>query len=109
MKCSFFVSTVFAVVCLCAPSASVALSLKDVIIYVLETNPDIKTAEANKQAIEFELDQARSLRAPRFELEAFAGSSINDGSTTPDLSAADDWITGYCLTSALMGPNRVIC
>lgn len=72
-----------------------ALSLQDVILYVLETNPEITAAEANKQAIEFELDQARSFRAPRFELEAFAGYSINDGSTTPSLSASDDWIDGY--------------
>ena len=95
MKRKYLIPAVLLAAVLSAPSSATALSLKDVIIYVLETNPDIKTAEANKQAIEFELDQARSLRAPRFELEAFAGSSINDGSTTPDLSSADSWIEGY--------------
>lgn len=72
-----------------------ALSLEDAIVYVLETNPEITTAEANKQAIEFELDQARSFFAPRFELEAWAGSSYNDGTTTPDLTSATDPIEGY--------------
>lgn len=72
-----------------------ALSLEDAILFVLETNPEITAAESNKQAIEFELQQARSFWSPRFELNAFAGSSINDGSTTPDLSAADGWISGY--------------
>ncbi|AXI45595.1 agglutination protein [Sulfitobacter sp. SK012] len=95
MKSRLCISALLSISCLLLPSASLALSLKDVILYVLETNPDIKTAESNKQAIEFELDQARSLRAPRFELEAFAGSSLNDGSTTPDLSSADSWVNGY--------------
>ena len=72
-----------------------ALSLEDTILFVLETNPEITAAEANKQAIEFELQQARSFWAPRFEIDAFAGSSINDGNTTPDLSSAQGWIGGY--------------
>ncbi len=72
-----------------------ALSLGDAILYVLETNPEIKAAEANKQAIEFELDQANSFWAPRFELEGRAGYSYNDGTTTSDLPAADDPIAGY--------------
>ncbi|WP_234998930.1 TolC family outer membrane protein [Ruegeria sp. AU67] len=72
-----------------------ALSLEETILFVLETNPEITAAEANKQAIEFELQQARSFWAPRFEIDAFAGSSINDGSTTPDLSSAQSWIGGY--------------
>ncbi|MEE4188682.1 MAG: TolC family protein [Roseobacter sp.] len=76
-----------------------ALSLEEAIKYVLETNPDITAAEANKQAIEFELDQARSFRVPRVELEAFAGTSRNDGETVPDLSSADSWIEGYELNA----------
>jgi adhesin transport system outer membrane protein len=75
-----------------------ALSLRDAILFVLETNPDIKAAEANKQAIEFELDQARSFRAPRFELEAWGGVSENDGGASPDLGAAPGSINGYELT-----------
>ena len=79
-------------------STASALTLQDVIFAVLETNPEIEAAEANKQAIEFELDQARSFQMPRFEVEAWAGSSYDDGSTTNDLSAADDPIGGYRLT-----------
>ncbi|MEM6659313.1 MAG: TolC family protein [Pseudomonadota bacterium] len=75
--------------------AVLALSVEDAILFVLETNPEITAAESNKQAIEFELQQARSFWAPRFELDAFAGGSVNDGTTTPDLSAADGWIGGY--------------
>jgi adhesin transport system outer membrane protein len=75
--------------------AANALSLEDSILFVLETNPEITSAEANKQAIEFELQQARSFWAPRFEFDVFAGSSIDDGNTTPDLSSAQSWIDGY--------------
>ncbi|MEM9577400.1 MAG: TolC family outer membrane protein [Pseudomonadota bacterium] len=78
-----------------------ALTLKEAIEFVLETNPDITAAEANKQAIEFELEQAKSFWVPRVELEAFAGSSLNDGETIPDLSSSDDWINGYELTARI--------
>jgi len=79
-----------------------ALTLEDAILYLLETNPEIKAAEANKQAIEFELDQARSFWAPRFELEGRAGYSFNDGSTISDLPAADDPIAGYELRARII-------
>jgi adhesin transport system outer membrane protein len=82
-------------------SQSAALTLKEAIELVLETNPEITAAEANKQAIEFELEQARSFRVPRVELEAFAGSSLNDGETIPDLSSSDDWISGYEMTARI--------
>lgn len=72
-----------------------ALSLEDSILFVLETNPEIKAAEANKQAIEFELDQARSFWAPRIELEGRSEGSINNGTRTNDLTAADDGLFGY--------------
>lgn len=78
---------------LSAPVA--ALSLKDAIIYVLETNPEITAAESSKQAIEFELDQARSLRMPRIDLEARGDASLNDGTTSVALTAADDALPGY--------------
>lgn len=77
------------------PVAASALSLKDAILYVLEANPEIKAAEANKQAIEFELDQAQTFWAPRFEFEGRAGYSANNGTTVSDLPAADSAIPGY--------------
>ena len=48
-----------------APSAQ-ALDFRDTILFVLETHPEISAAAANKQALEFELDQSRSFFAPRF-------------------------------------------
>ncbi len=46
-------------------SGAAALTLQEAILYVLETNPEIEAAEADKQAIEFELKQARNQTCPR--------------------------------------------
>ncbi len=88
-------------VMLTSASAAQALGLKEAIIFVLESHPEISAAEFNKQAIEFELDQARSLRAPRIDLSASVMSSINEGTTSIDLSAADDALEGYEFTARL--------
>lgn len=71
------------------------MSVEDAILYVLESNPEISAAAANKQAIEFELDQARTFRAPRFSLEAETSVTQNNGTTTPSLPASDDALAGY--------------
>lgn len=78
-----------------------ALSLKDAILFVLETNPDIKAAEANKQAIEFELEQARNFYAPSIEFEAWAGTSENRGTASPDLGAASGSVDGFEVTGRI--------
>ncbi|OSP53971.1 TolC family protein [Pseudoruegeria sp. SK021] len=84
-------------ICL-SPLQASALTLEDAIRTVLETNPEIGAAEANKQATEFELDQARSFRMPKFELEAWAGSSFDDGTRSTDASSASNPIEGYRVT-----------
>ncbi|MEM9393385.1 MAG: TolC family protein [Pseudomonadota bacterium] len=91
-KCLTYLATLIAL-CLTKPAS--ALSVEEAILYVLEANPEISAAAANKQAIEFELDQARTFRVPRFSLEAETGISQNRGTTTPSLPASDDAITGY--------------
>ncbi|PRY25334.1 adhesin transport system outer membrane protein [Aliiruegeria haliotis] len=68
--------------CSAAALPASALTVEDAIIYVLETNPDIQAAEANKQAIEFELDRAQAFRTPKFRLEGWAGSSRDFGSNS---------------------------
>ena len=72
-----------------------SLTVEETILYVLETNPEISAAEANKQAIEFELDQAKSLNAPRFEIEGRAEASVNRGTRTIDSTSADGALGGW--------------
>jgi outer membrane protein, adhesin transport system len=49
------------------------VSLEDAIVAALETNPEINQAIMNKEAIEFEREQAQGLYLPRVNLEASAG------------------------------------
>lgn len=91
-------SAVFGIATILSTSPLSALTLEDTVRAVLETNPEIEAAEANKQAIEFELDQARAFRMPKFELEAWAGSSYDDGTRSIDASSASDPIEGYRVT-----------
>ncbi|MDE0588804.1 TolC family outer membrane protein [Halocynthiibacter sp. C4] len=97
LKASFGLTATFVVFA----QISHALSLEDTILYVLETNPEITAAEANKQAIEFELDQAESFYYPRFELEAWAGSSLNNGTTLSDITSSDSALSGYSVTGRI--------
>jgi len=50
-----------------------AQSLRDAVSLTLKTNPQIGAAIENKEAISFELRQARGLFMPRIDLEASAG------------------------------------
>lgn len=54
------------------PPAS-AISLKDAVAVAVESNPEIGQAIENREAIEFELRQAKGLYLPSIDLEASAG------------------------------------
>ncbi len=51
-----------------------ALSLQEAVAIALESNPEIGQAIENREAIQFELRQARGLYLPRIDLEASAGA-----------------------------------
>jgi adhesin transport system outer membrane protein len=57
-----------------------ALSLKEAVAIALESNPEIGQAAENREAIQFELRQARGLYMPRVDLEASAGARRLDSS-----------------------------
>lgn len=67
------IASALALVFIASPASAQSLSLKDVIAVAIDTNPQIHQAEMNKQAIEFELEQAKGLYMPRVTLEASAG------------------------------------
>lgn len=66
-------AALFGSVAFYASNAS-ALSLKEAMAVALESNPEIGQAVENREAIEFELRQARGLYLPSVDLEASAGS-----------------------------------
>jgi len=99
------------VVCLglaLSPSA-MALSLAESIAIALDSNPEIGQAIENREAIEFELRQARALYKPRVDLEGSAGvrnldspdrrlTGIDNDSLYPhDVAATVSWdlFTGF--------------
>ena len=80
----FLLGTVFTTAAL-LPFSAHALSLKEAVKVAIETNPEIGQAIANREATEFELQQALGLYAPRLDLEASAGAQL---SNTPSRRAA---------------------
>lgn len=87
-----------ALLCLGMAGPAASLSLEDAILYVLETNPDIQAAEANKQAIEFELDRAKAFRMPKLTVEGWAGSSRDFGERS---AGPGDPVEGYEMSATV--------
>ena len=80
----FLLGTVFATAAL-VPFGAQALSLRDAVKVAIETNPEIGQAIANREATEWELQQALALYGPRLDLEASVGAQL---SNTPSRRAA---------------------
>lgn len=59
-----------------------AMSMKDAVARAVRTNPEISEAIANRQSIEFELEQGRGLYRPRVDLEGSIGGEIRNSATT---------------------------
>jgi adhesin transport system outer membrane protein len=84
------IASAVALVFAASPASAQPLSLKEVIAVAIDTNPQIHQAEMNKQAIEFELEQARGLYMPRVTLEASAGVRRLENQTRRNLGIAND-------------------
>ncbi|MGB3877114.1 TolC family outer membrane protein [Shinella zoogloeoides] len=67
-----------------------ALTLKEAMAVTLESNPEIGQALENREAIEFELRQARGLYLPSVDLEAGAGIERLDNNSRRLTSIEDD-------------------
>jgi adhesin transport system outer membrane protein len=60
---------------------SFAISLKEAVATAVDSNPEIGQAVENREAVEFELRQARGLFLPSIDLEASAGAQHLDNAT----------------------------
>ncbi len=67
-----------------------ALSLKEAMAVALESNPEIGQAVENREAIEFELRQARGLYLPSVDLEASVGVRRLDNPSRRGVGIEDD-------------------
>ncbi len=64
------------------PATAAATSLEESILMALKTNPDVGVVQANRQAIDQELRQARSLYLPSVDLRAAAGPEYTNSLAT---------------------------
>ncbi|TGQ63848.1 channel protein TolC [Mesorhizobium sp. M00.F.Ca.ET.186.01.1.1] len=67
-----------------------ALTLREAMAVAVESNPEIGQAIENREAIEFELRQAKGLYLPSVDIEASAGVRRLDNSSRRSLSIEDD-------------------
>ncbi len=70
-----------------------AISLEEAVAVAVESNPEIGQAAENREAIEFELRQARGLYLPTVELEASAGVRRLDNPSRRLNGVEDDGLT----------------
>lgn len=71
-----------------------ALTLKDAVNEALSSNPEILQSIQNREAVEFELRQARGLYLPTLDLEASAGGRKLDSPGRRRLGTEDDTLNG---------------
>lgn len=67
-----------------------ALTLKEAVDEALRSNPEILSSAENREAVEFELRQARGLYLPTLDLEASVGSRKLDSPGRRRLGTQDD-------------------
>jgi adhesin transport system outer membrane protein len=93
------------------PAAAGAMSLDQAVDKTLKTNPQIMQAVQNREAVEFELRQARGLYLPSVDLEAGVGrrrlSNDSTGTLSRDYETFSSSDVGLTITQTLFdGGNR---
>ncbi|MDK2759775.1 MAG: TolC family protein [Sphingopyxis sp.] len=89
-----------------APALAEPVSMQNVMAVAIDSNPQINQAEMNKQAIEFELEQAKGLYMPRVTLEMSAGVRRLENATRRSLGIANDEL--YPVEAALRAEQTLI-
>ncbi|PWW04139.1 adhesin transport system outer membrane protein [Hoeflea marina] len=74
----------------CFSGPSLAMSLKEAVSEALGSNPEVLAAAENREAVEFELRQARGLYLPTLDLEASAGGRLLDTPARRRLGTDDE-------------------
>lgn len=82
------------------------VSLEQAISAALETNPEVNQAIMNKEAIEFEREQAQGLYLPRVDIEASAGIRRLENNTRRTLGIADKEL--YPLEAGIYAEQTIV-
>ena len=89
-----------------ASASAEPTSMQNVMAVAIDSNPQIHQAEMNKQAIEFELEQAKGLYLPRITLEMSAGVRRLENATRRALGIANDEL--YPLEAGIRAEQTLI-
>ena len=81
-------------------------TMQNAMAVAIDSNPQINQAEMNKQAIEFELEQAKGLYLPRVTLEMSAGVRRLENATRRNLGIANDEL--YPLEASIRADQTLI-
>src|SRR5262252_7768873 len=69
------------------------MSLQQAVEKTMKTNPQILQAAKDREAVEFELRQARGLYLPSVDLESGTGRRRLENDTTGGLTSDHDWLS----------------
>jgi len=83
-------ASVLAFAAFAASAHAEPITLQNAMAVAIDSNPQINQAEMNKEAIEFELEQARGLYLPRITLEGSAGIRRLENATRRALGIANE-------------------
>ena len=85
--------TLFAATALCsmffASSLAGAMTLAEAVEKAVRTNPEIGQAVANREGVQFELEQGLGLKRPRVDLDGNAGGEVANNSSSRAAGTAD--------------------
>jgi adhesin transport system outer membrane protein len=99
-------ASAFVLAIVAAPAFAEPVSMQNAMAVAIDSNPQINQAEMNKQAIEFELEQAKGLYLPRLTLEMSAGVRRLENATRRALGIANEEL--YPLEAQLRAEQTLI-
>ncbi|WP_435200397.1 TolC family protein [Qipengyuania sp. 902] len=88
------------------PGDTQSVTMQEAIAVAMQSNPEILQAQFNKEAIEFEREQAQGLYYPRVDIEASAGVRRLENNTRRTLGIASDEL--YPLEAGITGEWTVL-
>jgi adhesin transport system outer membrane protein len=89
-----------------SPALAEPVSMQNAMAVAIDSNPQIHQAEMNKQAIEFELEQAEGLYLPRVTMELSAGVRRLENATRRSLGIANEEL--YPLEASIRGEQTLV-
>lgn len=99
-------TSAIAIALFATPAFAEPVTMQNAMAVAIDSNPQVNQAEMNKQAIEFELEQAEGLYLPRVTLELSAGVRRLENATRRSLGISNQEL--YPLEASIRGEQTLI-